>query len=386
MLEMEVGMRQSALKLIVLIALLLGACGSQPGAAQPTATVQAQPQGSQQTQAPTVAATMVAAAPSAAARATARITTSPTPTLAPGTFANPVIDRDFPDPDTLKVGDTYYAYATGNVDAKISIQTAKSQDLIHWNVISDAMPTFPVWAEPDHGLVWAPEVTTAADGKTYLLYFAARVKGTSRQCIGMATSAKPEGPFESAAEQPLICQTDQGGSIDPSSFADDDGARYLLWKNDGNCCGGATWLYIQKISNDGRTLEGQPAKLIRNDQSWEGTVTEAPTLWKHEGRYYLFYSANDYASPSYSVGYAVADTLLGPYQKAQRPLLSSSLKDAVVGPGGQDVVLDAEGDTWMGYHTWGAGYRGMNIDQLTWEGQKPVLKGPNGRRMPQPVP
>ncbi len=383
-------MRHSALKLIALIVLLLlGSCGSQPSAAQPTAaTVPAQSQGSAQGQVSTPASTALAttAKPTAAAKPTARATASPTPTLAPGTFTNPIIDRDFPDPDTLKVGNIYYAYATGNFDTKISIQMAQSQDLIHWDVLPDAMPTFPVWAEPDHGLVWAPEVTMAADGKSYIMYFAARVAGTSRQCIGMAASAKPEGPFESAAEQPLICQTDQGGSIDPSSFVDDDGARYLLWKNDGNCCGGATWLYIQKISTDGHTLEGQPAKLIRNDQSWEGAVTEAPTLWKHDGKYYLFYSANDYASPNYAVGYALADAPLGPYQKAQRPLLSSSIKDAVVGPGGQDIVLDREGNTWMLYHTWGAGYRGMNIDELTWEGQKPVLKGPNGRRMPQPVP
>jgi beta-xylosidase len=383
-------MLHRASKLISLIALfLLVACGSDQAAAPPTAAaVPTQSQGAVEAQVSTAAPATVAptAAATAAAQPTARATASPTPTLAPGTFANPVIDQDFPDPDTLKVGDTYYAYATGNFDAKISIQTARSQDLIHWKVLSDAMPTFPAWAEPDHGLVWAPEVTTSGDGKRYILYFAARVAGTSRQCIGVATSAEPTGPFESAGEQPLICQADQGGSIDPSSFVDDDGARYLLWKNDGNCCGGATWLYIQKISEDGMTLEGQPAKLIRNDQSWEGGVTEAPTLWKHDRKYYLFYSANDYASPSYAVGYAVADAPLGPYQKAARPLLSSSIKDAVVGPGGQDIVADSQGKTWMLYHTWAAGYRGMNIDELSWEGQTPVLKGPNGRRMPQPVP
>lgn len=385
-------MRQGVLyrgsKLISLLALLvLVGCGSDQAAAPPTAAaVPTQPQATAQapTAAPTVGAATAAA--TAAAQPTARPAASPTPTLAPGTFANPVIDQDFPDPDMLKVGDTYYAYATGNFDAKISIQTARSQDLIHWQVLPDAMPTFPAWAEPDHGLVWAPEATTAADGKSYVLYFAARVAGTSRQCIGVATSADPAGPFMPAGEQPLICQTDQGGSIDPSSFVDDDGARYLLWKNDGNCCGGATWLYNQKVSEDGMTLEGQPAKLIRNDQSWEGGVTEAPTLWKQAGKYYLFYSANDYASPSYAVGYAVADAPLGPYQKAARPLLSSSIKDAVVGPGGQDIVLDPDGKTWMVYHTWAAGYRQMNIDELSWEGQTPLIKGPNGRRMPQPAP
>jgi beta-xylosidase len=300
-------------------------------------------------------------------------------------FANPVIDQDFPDPDALKVGDTYYVYATGNFNVQISVQIARSEDLVHWNMLPDALPTFPAWAERDHGLVWAPEVTTA-DGKTFVMYFAARVAGTSQQCIGMAASAKPEGPFESPAERPMICQTDQGGSIDPSTFVDDDGTRYLLWKNDGNCCGGATWIYIQSISDDGRTLAGDAVKLIRNDQSWEGAVIEAPTLWKHDGKYYLFYSANDYASPNYTVGYAIANAALGPYQKAQRPLLSSNIKNAVVGPGGQDIVVNRDGNTWMLYHTWGLGYRSMSIDELVWEGRKPVLKGPHGRRMPQPMP
>ncbi|MCW5854079.1 MAG: hypothetical protein KIT87_28690, partial [Anaerolineae bacterium] len=37
---------------------------------------------------------------------------TPVPTPGPGQFVNPILDLDFPDPDTLKVGDTYYAYAT----------------------------------------------------------------------------------------------------------------------------------------------------------------------------------------------------------------------------------------------------------------------------------
>jgi beta-xylosidase len=373
-------MRYRASRALVLLALLvLGACGGQQSANSPTT---AAPTAVPTAPAPTVAPpSLPTAAPTAPAP-----TANPTPTLAPGMFANPVIDRDFPDPDTLKVGDTYYAYATGNAEAQASVQAARSRDLVHWDMLPDAMPDFPQWAEHDRGLVWAPEVTTSADGKTYLLYFVARVAGTSRQCIGMAASAKPEGPFESPAPKPLICQEDQGGSIDPSSFVDEDGTRYLLWKNDGNCCGQATWIYIQKISSDGRMLEGEPARLITADQRWEGALVEAPTLWKHAGKYYLFYSANDYSTPNYAVGYAVADSPLGPYQKPAKPLLVSDLKNAVVGPGGQDIAVDKDGETWMVYHTWGPGYRSMSIDELGWQGDTPVLKGPDGRKTPQPVP
>ena len=34
-------------------------------------------------------------------------------------------------------------------------------------------------------------------------------------------------------------------------------------------------------------------------------------MWKHDGRYYLFYSGNAYMSPDYAVGYAVADKVTG---------------------------------------------------------------------------
>jgi arabinan endo-1,5-alpha-L-arabinosidase len=372
-----------AVAFLFLCALPLGACGADPGtAAAPT------PGGAAALTATPLSATP---APTAALAATSPPThTAPTaaatPTLPPGMFANPVIRQDFPDPDVLKVGDTYYAYATGNFEAKISIQAARSTDLVHWEISPDALPAFAPWAEPDPGLVWAPEVTTTADGKGYVMYFAARVAGTSIQCIGVARSAKPEGPFASPDEQPFICQRDRGGSIDPSSFVDEDGTRYLLWKNDGNSGGGETWLTIQRVSADGRTLEGEATQLVKADQSWEGQVVEAPTLWKHAGKYYLFYSANAYNTPQYAIGYAVADTPLGPYQKATKPLVASKLKDGVVGPGGQDIVVGPDGATWMAYHSWGPGYRTMSLDELAWDGETPVLKGPDGPRVAQPVP
>jgi len=49
-------------------------------------------------------------------------------TTTTATFRNPVYDRDFPDPFVLKVGDTYYAYAT-NGDGK-QVQTLTSKDLV----------------------------------------------------------------------------------------------------------------------------------------------------------------------------------------------------------------------------------------------------------------
>ncbi len=345
--------------------MLLAACGS-----------------SQQASSPTMAP-VTAALPTAQPKATAG--PAPMPTPGPNEFTNPVIDQKFPDPDILKVGDTYYAYAT-NANS-MHIQTAKSSDLVQWSMLGDALPKLPSWAKSTFGLTWAPEVTTYDGGKTFVMYFVSRDTASDKQCIGVATSSKPQGPFTSVGDKPFICQLDLGGSIDPSSFADSDGTRYVLWKNDGNCCGQTTYLYIQKISADGLTLEGEPTKLIKNDQTWEGNLVEAPTLWKHGNTYYLFYSANNYAGAKYAVGYATADTVLGPYRKPSEPFLATSTDNGpVIGPGGQDIVVGPHGQTWIVYHSWNPtiDYRSMSIARLNWQGDTPTLKTAYGK--PEPMP
>jgi beta-xylosidase/predicted small secreted protein len=359
--------------LLLVAALVLAACGNSQGNPQagPDATSAASPVADASSPSTAVAALTPTIGPTAI------------PSPGPNEFVNPVIDQDFPDPDTLKVGDTYYAYATNT--GGTNVQTAMSTDLVKWQIVGEALPALPGWA--NGGFTWAPEVTTTADGKGYVMYFTARDAASNLQCIGVATSDKPDGPFQSTADKPWICPTGEGGAIDAGSFVDDDGTRYVLWKNDGNCCGGNTRLYLQKVSADGLTLESEPAKLIENDQPWEGLVTEAPTLWKHNGKYYLFYSANNYAGIDYSVGYAVADQIMGPYTKGDGPILKTDLKNgAALGPGGQDIVLDKDGETWMLYHSWDPSvtYRRVLLDELVWEGDKPVVKGPD--KVPQPLP
>ncbi|GAC1554419.1 MAG: hypothetical protein NVS2B7_30380 [Herpetosiphon sp.] len=319
------------------------------------------------------------------ATAQSAIPTGPTqiPTAGTGQFRNPVLDRDFPDPDILKVAETYYAYATNA--GSTNIQTARSTDLVHWEMLADALPLLPSWSERGH--TWAPEVAVQSAGGTFVMYFVARDSVSKRQCIGVATSAYPQGPFKSEQTNPLICQNNEGGSIDPDSFTDQDGQHYLIWKNDGNCCGQDTYIYLQKVSPDGLQLQGAPSRLIHQDQTWEGKLVEAPNIWKHGKKYYLFYSANNYAGDKYAVGYAMADSITGPYQKGDGPLLQTATdRGIVIGPGGEDVVTTSDGQTWLAYHSWDATftYRAMNIDKLDWEGDRPVVRGP--LRIPEPAP
>jgi beta-xylosidase len=298
---------------------------------------------------------------------------------------NPVFDHDFPDPDLLRVGDGWYAYAT-NANG-MNIQAAMSPDLKTWRLVGNALPRAPRWADKAFGYHWAPEVSRF--GGHYVMYFTARlpVGSGGMQCIGVASSDAPHGPFlpdEPSNAAPFVCQRDEGGSIDPAVFVDDDGTAYLLWKSDANSRGGRAWLYLQRLSADGRQLEGQPARLIAADARWEGMLVEAPTLRKRDGRYYLFYSANDYRSRDYAVGYAVADRAEGPYTKAaENPILKTDLATGIVGPGGQDVVDGPDGQTYIIFHSWTAGaYRGLDLAPLAWEDGKPVVKLPP--RAPRP--
>src|ERR671922_790203 len=126
-------------------------------------------------------------------------------------YANPVIDRDFPDPDILDAGGTYYAFGTNA--AGLNVQVARSLDLVSWTGAGDALPVLPAWARA--GRTWAPDVSETMNG--FVLYFTARHAASGRQCIGVATSASPGGPFL-AASAPLVCQLELGGLIDPAAF------------------------------------------------------------------------------------------------------------------------------------------------------------------------
>ena len=301
-------------------------------------------------------------------------------TAPPRTFTNPVLDGNFADPSLLKVGDLWYAYATGDLVA--NLQVASSRDLVHWERLDDALPELPAWSALQKGLTWAPEVARTRAG--FVLYYTLRHAASGRQCISVAVAQRPEGPFRDRRGRPLVCQERLGGSIDPHRFVDRDGTAYLLWKNDGNCCGLPTELWGQRLDGDGLALVGRAVSLgVRNDAAWEGDLIEAPTLWRQGDTYYLFYSANDYGSPGYAVGYATARRVLGPYRDGPgNPILRS--RGSAAGPGGQALVQTGNGGLWLAYHAWDAaavgdeagGQRSLWLDRLEFVDGRPRVDGP----------
>jgi beta-xylosidase len=263
---------------------------------------------------------------------------------------NPVFPGDFADPFVLVTEAAYYAFATNLGSSNVPV--ARSADLTTWTTLGDAMPVLPAWAESGKSLTWAPAVL-ALDGR-YLLFFTARDHRSGRQCIGRAESLAPAGPFVDAGLSPFICQADLGGSIDPSVVRDASGQVYLLWKNDGNCCGRPVTLWSQRLGSDGRTLSGLAVALLARDRPWEGPLIEAPTMWQASGGWHLLYSANRWDTDQYAIGYARCDSPLGPCRKVgEGPVMASD--SATAGPGGAEVFTDHQGGRWVAYHGWTAG-------------------------------
>ncbi|HVM31008.1 MAG TPA: family 43 glycosylhydrolase [Candidatus Limnocylindrales bacterium] len=391
----------------LLLALALAACGGPSASPGPGDTPAATPVQGQtpaitpagtadQTPAGTPAQTPTGTpdqTPAGTPDATAAGTPDASPDVPEGHFVNPVLPVNFPDPHVIEVDGTYYAYATQGLGFKI--QMSSSTDMVTWERPREALPRLPLWSPGD---VWAPEVAETSAG--FVMYYTLRASGVRRpdgmnsQCISYAIADDPAGPFVDPNEEPFVCQPDLGGSIDAHHFVDEDGTPYLVWKNDGNCCSISTRMWIQELSEDGTELLGEPVDMgVRNDKPWEAHVIEAPTVLLVDGTYFLFYSAHDYNSEHYAVGYATSDTVTGPYAEAEEnPILTSD--GSAAGPGGQAVITDANGDLWVYYHAWDAGRigdhrggaRSMWLDELIIEDGRAIIDGPDDGPQPAPQP
>jgi hypothetical protein len=114
----------------------------------------------------------------------------------------------------------------------------------------------------------------------------------------------------------------------------------------------------QRIADDGRSLLGDNTIVLANDQDWEGHLIEGPFVTRQEGRYWLFYAGNDFSTPSYGIGVAVADHPLGPYTKQDEPLLRSTRE--WVAPGHASVAPGITGEPQLFFHAFHPGTGGYN--------------------------
>lgn len=306
------------------------------------------------------------------------------------TITNPLWEADFPDPHVLRSSNGWYSYATGN-PGYYNIGVSFSSDFNSWSPVTEALPDRPSWQPITQGLTWAPDISHVGD--RYLMLYVARHESSGLQCLSRAWADAPEGPFVDNSKSPFICQSAIGGTIDPHIFVDSNGKKYMYFKNDGNAVGVETKIWVAAVDEDGDLLQEPVDTGLRNFRSWHGAVVEAPSVFVHQGRYYLTYSANDYGSEYYAIGWAVSDSPLGPWQdKSIEPLLSTI--GVVAGPGGQQIFLDDDSNLWIAYHAWtygkvgygGAGNaRSFRVDPVEIVNGELTTKGPSVSPIAKPA-
>ena len=119
----------------------------------------------------------------------------------------------------------------------------------------------------------------------------------------------------------------------------------------------STPIHAQKLSEEGELI-GSDTLVLTNDLDWEGHLIEGPWVTLQQGRYWLFYAGNDFGTPAYGIGVAVADHPLGPYVKQAEPLLKST-RDWWA-PGHASVAPGLDGEPQLFFHAFFPGTGGYN--------------------------
>jgi hypothetical protein len=367
---------------LVLVVLLVVACGSPSGASQPSTgplktPIEPNARGGQLVLPPGHAATLGPLSPSLSTAGGIHL--SVVTSLLDDT---PVFNGDFADPSALPTTDSIFVYSSSTVTtsyaagAHIPVLELPESSGFEGRYLGDALPVLPAWTVP--GFQWRPSVWARPDGTDVLYYATPAVhpldcvynphtagcvqtttRPSSAMCISRATSSSPSGPFVDDSTSAFICPTAQGGAIDPSVFIAADGTPWLLWKTDGDCCGLPTTIYSQQLSVDGLSVVGPPHRLIGASQAWEGNLVEGPSMVDSNGTYWLFYSANLWGTPDYGIGIARCASMVGPCIKPlHHPWLSSSTPgQSAPGPGGEEF-FEIGGAVWMVHHALAPGQSG----------------------------
>lgn len=241
------------------------------------------------------------------------------------------------DPFVFYEDGTYYAYGTHSGDG---IVVFTSDNLIEWQQQSQLALHKNDCTEKQW--FWAPEVYRVGDG--YVMYYSAN------EHLFAARSESPLGPFVQVGGYQMESLIGSEKCIDSSMFRDDDGTPYLFFVRfaDGNC------IWMCELDEDCITpKEGTLKHCFSVSADWENVwarVIEGPNMVKHNGIYYLTYSANGYQSQDYAVGYATTTSLKEPVwtKSASNPILHRIYD--LVGTGHHTLFNDADGNMRIAFH------------------------------------
>ena len=263
------------------------------------------------------------------------------------TYANPIINQDAPDPSVMKADDGFfYLYSTGN-------KIFRSSNLVDWSYVGSVFddlhkPTFV----PGVTRIWAPDINKIGD--QYVLYFALSKWGGIDSCgVGVATSARPTGPFRPVNGTGKLLVSHEIGvrnSFDPF-YIEDAGHKYCVW-------GSFYGIYIIELSDDGLSIKSGAQK-----QQLVGTAYEGSYIYKR-GKYYYYFGSTgtccEGANSTYRVVYGRSTSLFGPYVNKSGGLLMNNQYETLVqgnsawaGTGhNAELIEDANGNTWLPYHAY----------------------------------
>lgn len=310
------------------------------------------------------------------------------------TYKNPVWPDYFADPFVLKSGENYWAYGTAPGDAgERQFPVLKSGDLAHWEYVGHAL--HPLRDRKAYAY-WAPEVAEHG-GRFYMFYSATTSSSDEHHRLRVAVSELPQGPFVDSGRELL---PDVGFTIDASPFRDPVSGKWFLYfaRDFTEDSPHGTGLAVVPLSDDLLSAAGEPIIVLRASCPWhvyernrtyKGRVWEAwhcvegPFVVHHAKRYWCLYSGGAWRTENYGVGFAVADSPLGPWKDDRAvhgPTVLRGVSEKVIGPGHNSVVMGPDSKTmFIVYHAWDAGHsaRRLCIDPLIWTETGPKCDGPS---------
>ncbi|MDV2450604.1 family 43 glycosylhydrolase [Xanthomonas hortorum] len=270
-----------------------------------------------------------------------------------GTFLNPVLAGDHPDPSVLKDGDDYYL-TLSSFDAYPGLPIWHSRDLVNWQPLGHAITQ-------NVGAIWAPDLIK--HGKRYYIYFPARRGDQGGRSNFVVWADDITGPWSKPIDIGL------GKYIDPGHAVGEDGKRYLFLS------GGD---YVQ-LSDDGFKVVGTPKHVYdgwKYPESWdvEGYAQEGPKITRHNGWYYMTTAVGGTAGPptGHMVITARSRSIHGPWQNApNNPITRTKSADEPWWSRGHATLVEGTDQRWwMLYHGYEHGYwtlgRQALLDPIEW--------------------
>lgn len=275
----------------------------------------------------------------------------PSPDLGDGTFLNPVMPGDRPDPSVLRVGDEYFL-TYSSFDASPGLTIWRSPDLVNWTFVTCALSN-PI------STVFAPDLIEH-QGRffIYIPFIPSQWSGAiAEPQIWVITADKPEGPWS----QPVF--TGISGAIDPGHVVGEDGERYLF----------VNGIRRSRLSADGLTAVTplEPAyDGWRYPDEWitEAYALEGPKFFRRGEWFYLVSAVGGTGGPAtgHMVIVARSRSVLGPWENSPyNPVARTASNDEAWWSRGHATMLEAaDGAWWMVSHGYEHDFRTLGRQAL----------------------